>query len=274
MPDWSAVLISPDEDFDGAPLLRTELRLDEGHGAVERATLLATAHGVFEAFLNGRRVGDDVLSPGWSSYEWRLRYNEHDVTALLDRTSVPRAGARPRARQRLVPRAARLGRRARLLRRRARGVRPAGDHLRRRSRADRRDRRVLDGRPLGRARQRPLRRRDDRRPPSATTAGCGPATPTRPGSACTAASWTSPRSRRTSARPCERVLEVAPVQDLDLPVRTHPRRLRPEPRRLAAGARPGTGRHDGHPAPRRGARARRARRPSAADGASPPTRSC
>ncbi|RYZ31602.1 MAG: alpha-L-rhamnosidase, partial [Propionibacteriaceae bacterium] len=86
MPDWSAVLISPDEDFDGAPLLRKELRLDEGHGAVVRGTLLATAHGVYEAFLNGRRVGDDVLSPGWSSYEWRLRYNEHDVTALLAET--------------------------------------------------------------------------------------------------------------------------------------------------------------------------------------------
>ena len=89
MPDWSAVLISPDPNgaaFDGAPLLRKELRLDEGHGDVVRGTLLATAHGVYEAFLNGRRVGDDVLSPGWSSYEWRLRYNEHDVTALLAQT--------------------------------------------------------------------------------------------------------------------------------------------------------------------------------------------
>ncbi|GAA3558599.1 glycoside hydrolase family 78 protein [Microlunatus spumicola] len=83
MPDWSAVLISPDEDFDGAPLLRREVALDEGHGAVVRATLLITAQGVFEAFLNGRPVADEVLSPGWSSYEWRLRYREHDVTALL-----------------------------------------------------------------------------------------------------------------------------------------------------------------------------------------------
>ena len=83
MPVWSAVLISPDEDFDGAPLLRKELTLDADHGTVVRATLLATAHGVYEAFLNGQQVDDDVLSPGWSSYEWRLRYREHDVTALL-----------------------------------------------------------------------------------------------------------------------------------------------------------------------------------------------
>ena len=88
MPDWSAVPISPDEDFDGAPLLRKELRLDEGHGSVVRGTLRATAQGVYEAYLNGQRVGDDVLSPGWSSYEWRLRCNEHDVTALLAETPV------------------------------------------------------------------------------------------------------------------------------------------------------------------------------------------
>ena len=88
MPDWSAVMIAPDDDFDGAPLLRTEFRLDEGHGAPVRGTLLATAHGVFEAFLNGRPVADDVLSPGWSSYEWRLRFREYDVTDLLAPTSV------------------------------------------------------------------------------------------------------------------------------------------------------------------------------------------
>ena len=83
MPDWSAVLVSPNSDFDGAPLLRTEVRLDEGHGPAERAVLRATAHGVFEGFLNGRRIDDTVLSPGWTSYEWRLRFVERDVTALL-----------------------------------------------------------------------------------------------------------------------------------------------------------------------------------------------
>ncbi len=50
---WSALPIAPDEDFDGAPLLRTEFGLEEGHGQVARATLHATAHGVFEAYLNG-----------------------------------------------------------------------------------------------------------------------------------------------------------------------------------------------------------------------------
>jgi alpha-L-rhamnosidase len=85
---WSALPIAPNEDFDGAPLLRTEFGLEEGHGPVTRATLHATAHGVFEAHLNGQPVSDDVLSPGWSSYEWRLRYRSYDVAALLQPTSV------------------------------------------------------------------------------------------------------------------------------------------------------------------------------------------
>ncbi|WP_163167147.1 alpha-L-rhamnosidase [Arthrobacter sp. Alg241-R88] len=80
---WSAAMIAPNKDFDGAPLLRKEFALAGGHGTPVRATLRATSFGVFEAFLNGQRVGDDVLSPGWSSYEWRLRYRTYEVTGLL-----------------------------------------------------------------------------------------------------------------------------------------------------------------------------------------------
>ena len=85
---WSADLIAPDHDFAGAPLLRKEFSLDDGHGAVESATLFVTAHGVVEPSINGLPVSDEVLTPGWSSYEWRLRYRTHDVTALLGDTSV------------------------------------------------------------------------------------------------------------------------------------------------------------------------------------------
>ena len=86
---WHAHMIAPDSDFDGAPLLRTEFDLDEGHGDVVRATLTLTARGIVEAWLNGRAVSDDVLTPGWSSYEWRLRYATYDVTDLIeDRTAI------------------------------------------------------------------------------------------------------------------------------------------------------------------------------------------
>src|SRR4051794_41772927 len=76
-------MISPDEEFAAAPLLRHEARLDPGHGDVAEATLHATARGVFTAWINGVPVSDDVLSPGWTSYEWRLRYREDDVTDLV-----------------------------------------------------------------------------------------------------------------------------------------------------------------------------------------------
>jgi alpha-L-rhamnosidase len=85
---WLAAMISPEQDYDGAPLLRKEFTLEEGHGAVAKATLRATAFGVYEASINGVPVGPDVLSPGWSSYEWRLRHRTYDVTALVGPSTV------------------------------------------------------------------------------------------------------------------------------------------------------------------------------------------
>ena len=80
---WSASMISPLDDFDGAPILRRDLDLDVGHGDIASALLHVSSLGIFEASLNGEPVDDDVLSPGWSSYEWRLRYRSYDVTALV-----------------------------------------------------------------------------------------------------------------------------------------------------------------------------------------------
>ncbi|MER6790666.1 family 78 glycoside hydrolase catalytic domain, partial [Amycolatopsis mediterranei] len=48
-----------------------------------RARLYATAHGVYEASLNGVRVGDVELAPGWTEYHHRLQYQTYDVTSLL-----------------------------------------------------------------------------------------------------------------------------------------------------------------------------------------------
>lgn len=88
MTDWHARMIAADKEFDGAPLLRGEFRLDDGHGAVESATLYLSALGVVEAWVNGRRASEDLLTPGWSSYEWRIRYSEVDVTSLVGTTTV------------------------------------------------------------------------------------------------------------------------------------------------------------------------------------------
>ncbi|HEY9291759.1 MAG TPA: family 78 glycoside hydrolase catalytic domain [Microlunatus sp.] len=85
MPDLlaDAQMIASDDDFSGAPLLRTSFVLDTGHGPVASAALVATALGVVELEINGQSVAADVLTPGWSSYEWRLRYRSYDVAELL-----------------------------------------------------------------------------------------------------------------------------------------------------------------------------------------------
>jgi alpha-L-rhamnosidase len=62
------------------PALRREFRLD---GAVARARLYVTALGLYEVELNGRRVGDQQLAPGWTDFGKRVRYQAYDVTALL-----------------------------------------------------------------------------------------------------------------------------------------------------------------------------------------------
>ena len=53
-----------------------------GH-ANEKAVLRATALGLYFAELNGVRVGDRYLTPGWTSYNKMLQVQEYDVSALL-----------------------------------------------------------------------------------------------------------------------------------------------------------------------------------------------
>ncbi|WP_051480637.1 alpha-L-rhamnosidase [Cellulomonas sp. KRMCY2] len=76
-------MIAADQDRAGAPLLRTERRVEVVHGTVTRAALAVTALGIVECYVGGRAVSDEVLTPGWSAYEWRLRYRTHDVTQLV-----------------------------------------------------------------------------------------------------------------------------------------------------------------------------------------------
>jgi alpha-L-rhamnosidase len=83
--EWTARFVTPDWDEDTAapqpaPLLRRAFDVRAG---VRQARLYVTALGVYEAQLNGASVGDQVLTPGWTSYHHRLRYQTFDVTSLL-----------------------------------------------------------------------------------------------------------------------------------------------------------------------------------------------
>jgi alpha-L-rhamnosidase len=83
--DWKAGWIEPDLPEDVSkpgpvPMVRREFKLS---GPVERARAYVTSHGLYEMQLNGQRVGDELLTPGWTSYNKRLQYQTYDVTPLL-----------------------------------------------------------------------------------------------------------------------------------------------------------------------------------------------
>ncbi|TNB72977.1 alpha-L-rhamnosidase [Arthrobacter sp. BB-1] len=83
--DWTAAAVAPtwDEDPEAErrpPLLRKGFSLSR---PVATARLYVTAHGLYEVEINGQRVGDDTLSPGWTVYNKRLRYYTYDVTEHL-----------------------------------------------------------------------------------------------------------------------------------------------------------------------------------------------
>ena len=63
-----------------AVILRREFLLTE---KPVRAVLFASALGIYEARLNGSRVGEQVLAPEWTDYHRRVQYQAYDVTPLM-----------------------------------------------------------------------------------------------------------------------------------------------------------------------------------------------
>ncbi|MCU1572325.1 MAG: alpha-L-rhamnosidase [Micrococcaceae bacterium] len=84
--DWTAQWIGPEEPIVPAPgerpgyALHKTFTLDR---VPEQGRAYATAHGIYELFLNGIRVGDQQLTPGSTSYATTLQVQTYDVTALL-----------------------------------------------------------------------------------------------------------------------------------------------------------------------------------------------
>lgn len=68
------------KDDPSCPRLRKVFELQK---AVARATIYATALGLYELHLNDARVGDHYFTPGWTSYDKRLQYQVYDVTSML-----------------------------------------------------------------------------------------------------------------------------------------------------------------------------------------------
>ena len=75
--------------YDPSPLFRKEFVLDR---PLRRATLYICGLGYCEAFLNGQKIGDQVLDPAWTCYQKRAFYVTHDLSARL-RPGVNALGA-------------------------------------------------------------------------------------------------------------------------------------------------------------------------------------
>ena len=81
--DWSAQFISaPAGADDTAPILFRDIELDD---VPSHARVYVTALGLYELTINGQRVGSDILTPGWTAYEHRLRFQTYDIGHLLRR---------------------------------------------------------------------------------------------------------------------------------------------------------------------------------------------
>ncbi|KAI8221082.1 hypothetical protein K4K54_008068 [Colletotrichum sp. SAR 10_86] len=87
--DWSATPITapprsethPDERGIRPVRFRKTFTAPELSGG--RARLYITALGIYEAYLNGKRIGDEWLAPGWTAYQHRIQYQVFDVGSLL-----------------------------------------------------------------------------------------------------------------------------------------------------------------------------------------------
>lgn len=90
--DWVAQAVGADWEEDPAAeerrpsIVRREF--DAGDDILT-ARLYVSAHGLFEVEINGRRIGDEAMAPGWTPYRSKLRYLTYDVTDVV----VPGANA-------------------------------------------------------------------------------------------------------------------------------------------------------------------------------------
>lgn len=81
--DWAAEWITPGVGGavgDPAPVLRRDIILDQEPVG---ARLYVTARGLYDFSIDGERVGDAALTPGWTTYRHRLRYQTYDVGHLV-----------------------------------------------------------------------------------------------------------------------------------------------------------------------------------------------
>ena len=82
---WTASWITMENEIklDGSKpcqYLRSEFATTK---KVKSARVYVSSLGLYQLYLNGKKVGNDLFTPGWTSYNKRIQYQTYDVTALL-----------------------------------------------------------------------------------------------------------------------------------------------------------------------------------------------
>lgn len=80
--DWIKSSIQFDEVYHASPMLRKEFDLGK---EIKSARLYISTLGLYVAEINGERVGDQVLTPGWTSFQNRVQYQTYDVSSMLSK---------------------------------------------------------------------------------------------------------------------------------------------------------------------------------------------
>lgn len=82
---WKGAFISAekserDAEHSEGTYIRSEFSVQ---GKVRAAYAVCSAYGLYILYVNGKKVGESELAPGWTSYQKHLLYQTYDVTALL-----------------------------------------------------------------------------------------------------------------------------------------------------------------------------------------------
>jgi alpha-L-rhamnosidase len=81
--NWKAQWIEPVQSADRhmpGLLVRKDFTVQK---KIASARVYVTSHGFYELHINGKKVGDEIFTPGWTSYYKRLQYQAFDITPLL-----------------------------------------------------------------------------------------------------------------------------------------------------------------------------------------------
>jgi alpha-L-rhamnosidase len=82
--DWVGLGFEEDENR-SSPYFRKEFSSTK---KIKSATAYITARGLYQAYLNGEKIGNDYLTPGWTAYQDRIQYQVYDVTDKVKSKNV------------------------------------------------------------------------------------------------------------------------------------------------------------------------------------------